>query len=69
MKVYDPVAMDECRRRIGTAVSYAKDMYDAIIDADALLLVTEWKEFRKFVEHSIGKGKGCIMKSTCKISD
>ncbi|MGM9842315.1 MAG: UDP-glucose dehydrogenase family protein [Candidatus Limisoma sp.] len=46
VKVYDPVAMDECRRRIGTTVSYAKDMYDAIIDADALVLVTEWKEFR-----------------------
>ena len=29
----------------------------------------EWRAFRKFVEHSIGKGRGCIMKSTCKISD
>ncbi|MDY5900798.1 MAG: UDP-glucose/GDP-mannose dehydrogenase family protein [Candidatus Limisoma sp.] len=46
VKVYDPVAMDECRRRIGNTVNYAKDMYDAIIDADALVLVTEWKEFR-----------------------
>lgn len=44
--VYDPVAMDECRRRIGDKVTYAKDMYDAIIDADALALLTEWKQFR-----------------------
>lgn len=44
--VYDPVAMDECRRRIGDAVSYAGDMYEALVDADALALVTEWKQFR-----------------------
>ncbi len=46
VKVYDPIAMDECRRRMGNKVIYAKDMYDAILDADALMLVTEWKEFR-----------------------
>lgn len=46
IKVYDPVAMDECRRRIGDVVSYAKDMYDATEGADALMLLTEWKEFR-----------------------
>ncbi|MCH5247943.1 MAG: UDP-glucose/GDP-mannose dehydrogenase family protein [Muribaculaceae bacterium] len=46
VKVYDPVAMDECRRRIGESVIYAKDMYDATIDADAIALVTEWKQFR-----------------------
>lgn len=46
VKVYDPVAMNECRRRIGDKVIYAKDMYEAIVDADALALVTEWKEFR-----------------------
>lgn len=44
--VYDPVAMEECRRRIGDKVTYAKDMYEAIIDADALALLTEWKQFR-----------------------
>ena len=38
--------MDECRRRIGDKVTYCKDMYDAVIDADAIALVTEWKEFR-----------------------
>lgn len=46
VKVYDPIAMDECRRRIGNTVTYCKDMYEAIVDADALMLVTEWKEFR-----------------------
>lgn len=46
VKVYDPIAMNECKRRIGDKVVYATDMYDAVLDADALLLVTEWKEFR-----------------------
>lgn len=46
VKVYDPVAMGECRRRIGDEVIYCKDMYDAVVDADALALVTEWKQFR-----------------------
>ncbi len=46
IRVYDPKAMDECRRRIGDTVYYAQDMYDAILDADALMMVTEWKEFR-----------------------
>ena len=46
VKVYDPIAMDECRRRIGDKVVYCKDMYEAALDADALMLVTEWKEFR-----------------------
>ncbi|HRY32315.1 MAG TPA: UDP-glucose/GDP-mannose dehydrogenase family protein [Bacteroidales bacterium] len=43
---YDPVAMQECRRKIGDVIHYAGDMYAAIEGADALLLVTEWKEFR-----------------------
>lgn len=46
LKVYDPIAMKECQRRIGNVVMYAKDIYDAVLDADALLVVTEWKEFR-----------------------
>lgn len=44
--VYDPIAMDECRRRVGDKVRYASDMYEAALDADAVLLVTEWKQFR-----------------------
>ena len=46
VRVYDPAAMTECRRRIGDSVCYATDTYDAALDADALMLVTEWKEFR-----------------------
>ena len=43
---YDPIAMTEAKRRIGDKVDYAKDIYDSVVDADALVLVTEWKEFR-----------------------
>ena len=46
VKVYDPIAIEECQRRIGNKVTYGTDMYDAALDADALLLVTEWREFR-----------------------
>lgn len=44
--VYDPVAMEECHRRIGDVVHYSPTQYDALNDAEALLLVTEWSEFR-----------------------
>lgn len=43
---YDPVATEEAKRRIGDCIQYAKDIYDTVVDADALLLITEWKEFR-----------------------
>lgn len=46
VRAYDPVAMDEARRRLGDTVEYAGDMYAAAKDSDALMLVTEWKEFR-----------------------
>ncbi|MBQ3781037.1 MAG: UDP-glucose/GDP-mannose dehydrogenase family protein [Bacteroidaceae bacterium] len=46
VRVFDPVAMNECRRRVGDSVTYASDMYDAVLGADALLLLTEWKQFR-----------------------
>ncbi len=59
VRVYDPVAMDECRRRISVIaqdntnianfadnIEYCRNMYEATLDADALLLLTEWKEFR-----------------------
>ena len=45
-KVYDTEEMDECRRRIGDRGVYCKVMYDVVIDADALAVLTEWKEFR-----------------------
>lgn len=46
IRVFDPVAMGECKRRMGDAVVYARDIYDAALGADALLLLTEWKQFR-----------------------
>ena len=46
IKVYDPEAMNECRRIIGDKVTYCTDMYNAVIGADALMMLTEWKEFR-----------------------
>jgi UDPglucose 6-dehydrogenase len=44
--VYDPIAMDECKRNIDDTVEYARDMYDAVLNADALIVHTEWKQFR-----------------------
>ena len=46
IRAFDPVAMDECRRRVGETVIYCRDKYEAVFHADALLLLTEWKEFR-----------------------
>lgn len=46
INVFDPIAMDETKRKIGNIVSYSKDMYEAVIDADAIALMTEWKQFR-----------------------
>ena len=46
VRAYDPIAINECKRRIGDTITYCRDMYDAVLDADALLLLTEWKEFR-----------------------
>jgi len=46
VRAYDPVAMEEAKRILGDRIEFAKDEYDACIDADALLVVTEWSEFR-----------------------
>ena len=46
IRVYDPIAMDECKRRVRDAVTYCRDMYDAVDGSEALLLLTEWKQFR-----------------------
>ena len=52
---YDPVAMDEARRKLGDIIEYASDQYDALVDADALLLVTEWNDFRTLNYKVLGK--------------
>lgn len=46
IRVFDPVAMDECKRRIGDVVTYCKNMYDAADGADVFALLTEWRQFR-----------------------
>lgn len=46
VRAYDPVAMEEAKRHLGDSIIYAKDIYDATLDADAILMVTEWNEFR-----------------------
>ena len=46
IKAYDPVSMEECKRRIGNSIQYCGDMYEVVQDLDALFLVTEWTEFR-----------------------
>ncbi|MBC7389305.1 MAG: UDP-glucose/GDP-mannose dehydrogenase family protein [Opitutaceae bacterium] len=46
VKAYDPVAIHEAQKMIGDIITYTKDEYEALIDVDALLLVTEWPEFR-----------------------
>lgn len=46
IRVYDPVAMEEAERMLGDSVYYAKDEYDACIEVDGLIVVTEWSEFR-----------------------
>ena len=46
VRVFDPIAMEECKRRIGDSVTYCKDMYDTCDGADVLALMTEWRQFR-----------------------
>lgn len=58
VRAYDPVAMVECRRRIGDKIEYANDIYDALRGCDCLVLVTEWSQFRS--------PKWEIVKSTLK---
>ncbi len=46
VRVFDPIAMPECKRRIGDVVTYTENLYDCADGADALLLLTEWRQFR-----------------------
>ena len=46
VRVFDPIAMDECKRRIGDVVNYTENLYDCADGADALVLMTEWRQFR-----------------------
>jgi UDPglucose 6-dehydrogenase len=46
VKAYDPVAMHEAKRILGETIEYSEDQYEALIDADCLVLITEWPEFK-----------------------
>ena len=46
VKAYDPVSMEEAKKTLGDKVEFGRDLYDVMIDANALVLVTEWPEFR-----------------------
>lgn len=46
VRVFDPIAMPECRRRMGDVVTYCENLYDCADGADALALITEWRQFR-----------------------
>ncbi len=46
VKAYDPVAMEEAKRILGDKIEYASDQFDTLIDADCLLIITEWSEFK-----------------------
>jgi len=55
VSAYDPVAMPEAKHSLGDTITYAKDQFEALVDADALLIVTEWPEFRSPSFEVVGK--------------
>lgn len=62
VQVYDPVAMEEAKRRLGERIEYCENMYQALEGADALMLVTEWKQFRVMQwDHVKQKMKGRLI--------
>lgn len=46
IRAYDPAAMNEAKHKLGDKITYASDQYEAITDADCLVIPTEWPEFR-----------------------
>lgn len=46
IQVYDPVALEAAKKLLGDSVDYCENQYDALVNADFLLIVTEWSEFR-----------------------
>ena len=62
VRVFDPIAMAECKRRIGDVVTYTENLYDCADGADALVLMTEWRQFRMPTWNVIQKVmKGCVV--------
>jgi len=46
IRAYDPVAVEEAKRLLGDKIEFCEDKYEAMIDTDGLVVVTEWPEFR-----------------------
>lgn len=62
VRVFDPIAMAECKRRIDDVVTYTENLYDCADGADALVLMTEWRQFRMPTWNVIQKVmKGCVV--------
>lgn len=62
VRVFDPIAMAECKRRIGDVVTYTENLYDCADGADALVLMKEWRQFRMPTWNVIQKVmKGCVV--------
>ena len=55
VKAFDPVAMEEARHIVGDKIEYAENKYDALVDADALIVVTEWPEFKFLDPHHVSQ--------------
>lgn len=55
VRVFDPIAMAECKRRVGDAVTYTENLYDCADGSDALALMTEWRQFRMPIWNVIQK--------------
>jgi len=75
IRAYDPAVMEESKRKLGDHIYYARDMYDAVLEADALMLITEWKEFRlpswavikkTMANHVILDGRNIYEKKECE---
>jgi UDPglucose 6-dehydrogenase len=47
VRAYDPAAMEEAKRILGDRIEYCQDEYETVKDADALVIVTEWNQFRR----------------------
>ncbi len=54
IKAYDPVATENAKKIFGDSIEYASDQYEALLDSDGLLLVTEWNEFR-FINYKVAE--------------
>jgi len=53
VRVFDPKAMDKVKTEIGEEITYCEDIYDAAREADCVILMTEWNEFKEIDWHKV----------------